>query len=78
MIQERLAEYEAELQRVIREFGDETSMAYFSDRFGFDHPRSARADEGVRIQRQLIQMKVSLVKFAETFDADYPPLADSE
>ena len=75
-IQTRLNEYDAELQEIIREYGDEQSMSYFSDRFGPDHPRSARADEGVRIQQRLYRMRFTLAMFAGAFVTEFPPLRD--
>ena len=73
-LQSRLDEYELELAKIIREFGDELSMTYFSDRFGYDHPLSARADQGVRLQQQLKKMKKELQTFVATFTEAYPTL----
>ena len=76
LIHQRLEEYEAELEAIIRQYGDKKSMWYFSDRFGPDHPMSARADEGVRIQQTLFRMKSAISKFSASFDAEFPALND--
>ena len=69
-------QYQVELQEIIRQYGDEQSMSYFSDRFGFDHPLSARADEGVRLQQCLYRMKSTLAKVAAAFVVEFPALRD--
>ena len=70
-IQQQLDRYQSETEKVIKEFGDERSMAYFSDRFGPDHPMSARADHGVRIRHQLRQMQTRIQEFAEQLQRDF-------
>lgn len=73
-IQMRLEQYDVELQRIVRLYSDELSMSNFSDRFGADHPESALADEGVRIQQRLRRMNASLREFATQFEAEFPSL----
>ena len=42
-IQARIDLYQSELDKIVKEYHDEMSMAYFSDRFGPDHPMSHRS-----------------------------------
>lgn len=70
-IQQQLDRHQSESDKLIKEFNDERSMAYFSDRFGPDHPMSARADDGVRIQHQLKTMRARIQEFAEQMQSDF-------
>ena len=74
VIQRRLNEYQVAKAEAVRQFHDEQTMSYFSDRFGHDHPLSKEADRGVRIQQQLIRMRERIREFAAQFTADFPPL----
>ena len=56
-VQKELESKEAELNEILRHFGDSMSMNYFTDRFGFDHPLSEEAEKGVRLEREIRRLR---------------------
>ena len=73
-MQARLDEYQSELDKIVTEYHDEMTMAYFSDRFGPDHPQSPRADHGVSVQQKLIRMQKQIKEFSTEFLKEFPKL----
>ena len=55
-----IASKEAELESILRHFGDSKSMNYFTDRFGFEHSLSETAEKGVRLEREIRELKRQL------------------
>ena len=71
-IQTRIDRYEHAVDDFLQEFHDVQTMAYFSDRFGPDHPVSSRADQGVALRRQLMSMKAKVQEFTTQILDEFP------
>ena len=71
-VNQRLEAYERQVNKLIKEFHDEKSMSYFSDRFGPDHPLSERADYGVTLQHRLAKFRHRIKEFATQTLQEFP------
>lgn len=72
LIQQRLDAYERTVTDLVREFHDEMTLTYFSDRFGPSHPMSARADHGVHLMHQEKELRAKVDEFATQILQDFP------
>ena len=70
-IHQRLQIDQARLDEIIRQFGDESTMSHFSDRFGRTHPMCRLADEGVSLQQSLHRRRERIRGFCESYEQEF-------